>query len=132
GGPHAQREGALAGVGEQVADHRHGGGHDERAAHAQQGAQRDQADGRVGDQDQQRDRAEDEVADDEHATAAEAVGQTGGGDQQSGHGQAVDVDHPQQFHRGGVEGGRDLRQRHVEDRQVHDDDQQAGAQDGQS
>ena len=63
----------------------------------------------------------------EHASAAGEVGDRAGGQQQGGERQRVGVDHPLQVGEGRVERALDLRQRHVHDRDVEQQHEDAGA-----
>ena len=127
-GPHGDRPAALARVAEHVGQDRQGGGHDQRAADAHQAAGGDQLVRRARQRRQHRADGEDDDAGAQRQLAAEAVAEAAGGEQQAGEHEGVAVDDPLDLAVGRPELVDQLGDRHVEDRVVHHDDQQADAQ----
>ncbi len=126
-GPHADRPAALLG-GEHVGDDRQGCRHDQRATDAHQGAGGDELVRRAGHGRQDRTQAEDGEARLQGAASTEAVTERAGRQQQTGEDQGVGVDHPLQLAVGCVQLADDGGDRHVQDRVVEHDDEQAEAE----
>ncbi len=131
GRPDGEREGPLLGVGEDGAQDRHGGGHDGRAADAEQGAGRDHVPGLGGEHGYERSQREDAEARHEQPLAPPAVTERPRGDQQTGQGECVDVDDPQLLHGARLQVADERGEGHVEDRGVHGDEQEAAGEDRQ-
>jgi hypothetical protein len=127
--PRADRPRAFARLGEDVGDDRHRHRVEHRAADALQGARGDQPAERRGEAAQQRAGDEHEQPDLERAPAPEAVGGRAGQQQQAGDHDHVRVDRPLQPRQRRMQVAFDRRQRDVDDRVVHRDDQQAHAAD---
>ena len=126
--PDADRHGPLAGVGEDVGEDRQRRRHDQRGADAHHRAGRDQRVDAAGERGGRRADAEDDEAEGERALPPEAVAEAAGGEQQAGEHERVGVDDPLELAGGRAEVAHQGRQRHVEDRVVDDDHEQAEAQ----
>ncbi len=129
GAPDADGERPLTAVGEDLAQDRQRGRHDHRAADAEQRPRHDQQvrvvrEGRHG-----RGHAEQGVAEEEDASAPDAVAQRAEQDQQRGTDQRIGVDDPEQFDRTGLEVLGDGGDGHVQHGGVDGDQQQADAED---
>jgi hypothetical protein len=125
--PHAEGAGALAPVGEGVADHRERGGEDQRREDAHHDADGHQRAGAV---DQRGDHAaggEAREADEQGRSPAVAVRQAARRQHQRGEGEVVAVDDPEQVAGVRAELGGQARQRDVDDRRVEVDGQDRDA-----
>ncbi len=127
--PHADRLRALARVGEDVADDRHGDRIEHRSAHCLQHAKGDQQTEVRCDAAQQRSEREENQAQREHTLAAQTVAHRARQHQQARQHERIGVDRPLQARHRRVQLTPDRRQRDVDDRVVQPDDQQAHAAD---
>ncbi len=130
-GPDADRQRALAGVGEDGDQQRERRGHDERGARAHHRAGRDQPvdAARVGGR--ERGDAEHREPAQQRAAAPVAVPERAGQEQQPREHERVGVDHPLQLGHVRVEVTHERGERDVDDRVVDDDREQARAQHAQ-
>ncbi len=129
GAPDADGQRALPPVGEDLAEHRQGGGHDHRAADTEQRPCRDEHLGAVRAGGDARGDAEKGVAQQQDPSASHPVAQGAEEDQQRGADEGIDVDGPQQLGGGGPEVLGDRGHRDVEHGGVHRDEQQTDAED---
>ena len=130
GRPDAQRRRPLFRVREDDADERQRGGHDHRAAHAQECAHGNHNARRVGEKDQEGGHSENGVAEHEHAFAAPTVSDCRPGYEKACEHQRVDVDDPQLLGGARLEVLGQVGKRDVQNRHVHGYDQNARAEHG--
>jgi hypothetical protein len=128
-GPGGDGPRPLLRVGEQVGDDRQGRRHDEGGAEAEHGSGGDQLLDAARERSGDRGDAEERQSAGQGAASPVAVTEAPGGQQQAGEHQDVGVDDPLEIAGRGTEVGREGRQRHVEDRVVEHDEEQAQAQD---
>ena len=131
GAPDAERDVALAALGEGRGQDREGGGGEEAAAEPLQGAEDDQRALGPGEAGEQRADGEEDEAGDEEAPAAEQVGHPPAEQEDAAEHDRVGGDHPLEALLAEVEVGLDRRQRHVHDRDVEDDHELRRDDDGE-
>ena len=127
-GPHGDRSAPLTRVAEDVGQDRQRGRHDQRPADAHERPAGHQLQGARRQRGRRRADGEQDDADLQGALAAEPVAEAARRQQQSGEHERVGIDDPLDLAVRGVEIADQRRDRHVEDRVVHDDDQQGEAQ----
>ncbi len=130
-GPDGDRPAALAWVAEHVGQDRQRRRHDQRPADAHERSARDQVGGRRRQCRRRRADGEQDDAGLQRALATEAVTDAAGRQQQPCEHEGVGIDDPLDLAVGGTEIADQRGDRHVEDRVVHDDDQQRQAQHAQ-
>ncbi|RPK78911.1 hypothetical protein EES46_33345 [Streptomyces sp. ADI98-10] len=128
-GPHADGERPLPAVGEDLAQDRQRGGHDHRAADAEEGAGRDQDGGCVGRGGERGGDAEQRVAEEQYASSADPVTQRAEEDEQRGADEGVGVDDPEEGRAARAQVLGDGRNRDVQHGRVEGDDQETEAED---
>jgi hypothetical protein len=127
-----ERTRPLTGIGERVREQGEGGGEEDGAAEPLHGASGvEHADAADDGAPEGRAREEDEAAG-EDPPAPEAVGDRAGGEDDGGERERVRVHDPLQAGDAGVEAGRDLRQRRVDDGDVEHEHRRREADDGES
>ncbi len=129
--PYADREAALLGVVEEVADQRQGGRHQRRTGHTQQGAGGDHHLRGGGVRTHHRQPAERDGADQQQFLAADAVAEAAHGDQETGDDEGVDVADPQQLGARRLQILTQERGGQAEDRGVDADQQDGEDEDGE-
>ena len=117
---------------EHVADQRERRGCERGAREPEDRPRHDELRGTGRESRQQRGCAEGRRARHQQAAPADAVAQRAHGHQRAGDQEAVDVEHPQQLGRAGLELLRELRHREVQHRQVHGVDQAGQRQHGEA
>ncbi len=131
GSPDADGAGSCLGVGKDVGDDGEGDGVEHGSAEALDGSKGDELVDGVGERAEKRPEAEGRQADEEAAAAAEAVGHGAGEHEEGGDDEGVGVEDPLQAGELGVEIVLDGGEGDVDDGDVHPDEQEGAAADGE-